>query len=133
MVLHHLRPGYLSNVKRPTAKAIFRFFRDAGEDAISVLLLSLADQRATRGPLTTAYDQRHHEEIVWSLVEQYFSKKNEKPKVRLLSGYDLIKKLKLSPSPLFKKILTAVDEEQALGRIKSKQQALEIAKRMVTQ
>ncbi len=131
MVLHHLRPGYLSNVKRPTAKAIFRFFRDAGEDVVSVLLLSLADQRATRGPLTTAYDQRHHEEIVWSLVEQYFSKKKEKPRVRLLSGYDLIKKLKLSPSPLFKKILTAVEEEQALGRITSKQQALDIAKRMV--
>ncbi len=128
MVLWHLRPGYLSNFQRPTKKAVFRYFRDTQDEAVSTALLSLADQRSTRGPLTTEKDQRHHEEICRELVSLYFKKKNQKPFVRLINGTDLIKTLKLSPSPLFKLILDKVEENQALGKIKTKKDALRLAK-----
>jgi hypothetical protein len=38
--------------------------------------------------------------------------------------------LKLSPSPEFKKILAAVEEQQALGKIATAQEALAFAGRM---
>jgi poly(A) polymerase len=127
MVLLHLRPGYLSNFKKPTEKSVFRYFRDAKDEAVSILLLSLADQRSTRGPLTTEYDQKHHEKICLGLIKQYFAEKKKTPRVRLLTGHDLIKKLKLKPSPLFSKILTSVDEAHALGNITSRDEALALA------
>lgn len=130
MVLYHLRPGYLSNFKEPSARAIFRYFRDTKKEAVSVLLLSLADQRSTLGPLTTKSALAHHEKIVRKLLAQYFCKAQEKKQQRLITGHDLIKKLKLSPSPVFKKILGAVEEQQALGKIATLKEALALAKRI---
>ncbi len=128
MVLWHLRPGYLSNFKSPSAKAVFRYYRDTKDEAVSIALLSLADQRSTRGPLTTEEDQKHHEKICMNLVGEYFAKKKEKPFVRLIGGNDLIKQLKLKPSPIFSKILLAVEEQQAMGKITTKKEALELAR-----
>lgn len=127
MVLHHLRPGYLSNFKQPSERMIFRFLRDTKNEAAAILLLSLADQRATRGPLTTAYDQTHHEKICTGLVKAFFVKTKEIPVTRLLTGNDLIKKLKLKPSPVFGKILREIEEQQAIGKIKTREEALELA------
>ena len=96
-----------------------------------MLLLSLADQRSTRGVLTTEYDQKHHQKICLGLVKRYFEEKKKVPLVRLITGNDLIKKLKLKPSPLFAKILNSVEEEQALGKISTKQEALAFAAKIV--
>jgi putative nucleotidyltransferase with HDIG domain len=130
MVRWHLRPGYLSNFKQPSEKAVYRYFRDTKETAVAVLLLSLADQRATRGPATTQADQEHHEAVCLGLVRRFFKKKDENPLVRLITGDDLIKGLKLSPSPLFAKILKAVEERQSLGELKDKREALALAKKI---
>lgn len=131
MVMLHLRPGYLSNFQNPSRRMIFRYFRDTKENAVSILLLSLADQRATRGPLTSARDQKHHEAICRRLMKEYFAKKKEKPFVRLIGGRDLIKEIKLKPSPLFGEILSAVEEQQTLGKIKTKEEALKLARKIV--
>ncbi len=130
MVLWHLRPGYLSNFKKPSEKAIYRYLRDTKDEAAGVFLLSLADQRATRGPLTTEEDQRHHESICLDLIQRYFDQKKEKPVARLINGDDLIRKLKLKPSPLFAKILSEVAEKQVLGQVGTRDEALALAKKI---
>ncbi len=129
MVSLHLRPGYLSNFKRPSDKAVFRFFRDARDEAVSILLLSMADQRSTRGPLTTAYDIAHHEAISLPLIGKYFERKKEKPFVRLLTGHDLIKELGLKPGPHFTAILAKVEEAQHLGKALTRDEAMAIARK----
>lgn len=131
MVQYHLRPGYISNFKRPSAKMLLRYFRDTADEAASIALLSLADQRSTRGPMTTDEDQKHHEKICQRLVKDYFNKKKEEPFVPLLTGRDLIEHLKLKPSPLFGKILKQIEEEQLLGKVKTKEEALAKAKNLV--
>ena len=98
---------------------------------MSILLLSLADQNATRGPLTTKEDVEHHKNICQGLIKEHFAKKEEKPLVRLITGHDLIKTLKLEPSPLFGKILKEIEEKQALGQIKTKKEALEWARQSI--
>jgi poly(A) polymerase len=127
MVTWHLRPGYLSNFKKPSERMIFRFLRDTKEEALGVLLLALADQAATRGPLTTKPKADHHRKICWQTIERFMEGKNRKPIVRLLTGHDLIKKLKLKPSPLFAQILDSIQEAQALNKISTKQEALALA------
>ena len=131
MILWHLRPGYLGDQEEVTPRAAFRYFRDTASEAVSTLLLSIADQRSTRGRLTTRQSRIQHERIVFGLVREYFRRKKQKPLVRLINGHDLIKKFKLEPSPLIGKILSKIDELQAIGRIKNKRQAMEAAGRMV--
>jgi len=132
MVTLHLRPGYLADNAALTQRARFRFFRDAGEEAISVLLISLADQRATKGFLTTEESRRRHERLIRRLIKEYFQNKKEKKIPRLINGHDLIKKFKLAPSPLIGKILAEIEELQAIGKIKTKQQAFSSAKKLIT-
>jgi len=127
----HLRPGYLSNFKRPSGKAIFRYYRDTKDEAAAIAILSLADQAATRGPLTTRARPKHHAKICRMLIERYFELKEQKPRKRLLTGHDLIKILKLKPSALFGKILSSVEESMALGKIKTKDEAIAVARKIV--
>jgi poly(A) polymerase len=127
IVLWHLRPGYLAGCLRPTERAIFRYFRDTGDDALAVLLLSLADQRATKGPLITADSRLRHEKTVKALIRRLLKQKNEKKSARLLNGNDIMRKFKLPPSPLIGKILDELEEAQAIGKIKNKAGALKLA------
>ncbi len=131
MVALHLRPGYMSNFNKAPAKMVFRFLRDAKEEAAAVLLLSLADQRATRGPLTTEKAVRHHETIVRSLLGLFFAKKKEMPFVRLIDGHDLITQLSLPPGPEFKRLLAAVDEAQHLGKVTTSGEALDYVRNLL--
>lgn len=130
MVLWHLRPGYLGDLKEITSRAIFRYFRDTAQEALAVLLLSMADQRATRGPLSTPASGRQHERTALFLIKKYFKSKKEKKLVRLVTGDDLIRKCGLSPSPLIGKILKELEELQAIGRLGNKRQAMDVALRL---
>jgi len=131
IVLWHLRPGYLADNEEVTPRAIFRYFRDTQKEGVSVLLTSLADQRATKGPLTTRQSRVRHEKVVLWLIKEYFRRKKEKKLPRLISGDDLIKKFKLAPSPLIGKILREIEELQAIGKIKTKEEALKTAKKFI--
>lgn len=124
MVFWHLRPGYLADTPKITPRAKFRYFRDTAQEGLSVLLISVADQRATRGPLTSKKSRVRHEEAVRTLIKEYFRKKKEKRPPRLISGDDLLKKFKLAPSPLIGRILCELQELQAIGRISSKKEAM---------
>lgn len=127
----HLRPGYLANFKRPSEKAIFRYFRDTKQEALSLAILAMADQAATKGPLTTLARHKHHTKICQMIIDRYFVKVQEKPKLRLITGNDLIKLLKLKPSPLFGTILAKVEEAAALGKITTKPEALALVRTLV--
>jgi poly(A) polymerase len=131
IVLCHLRPGFMADHEELTPRAKFRYFRDAAEEAISILLLSVADQRATKGPLTTNESRIHHERVCFSLIKEYFRKIKEKKIPRLINGNDLMRKFKLKPSPLIGKILAEIEELQAIGKIKTKKEALGLAVKFI--
>jgi len=131
MVLWHLRPGYLADNEKVTQRAIFRYFRDTAAEAVSVLLMSLADQRSTRGTLTTRQSRARHEKVVSDLVKEYFRRARDVLPVRLVNGDELIKKFKLQSSPLIGKILSQLEELQAIGKVKTKQDAFKAAARFL--
>ncbi|MDD5120272.1 MAG: HD domain-containing protein [Candidatus Omnitrophica bacterium] len=133
IVLWHLRPGYLADNQRPTERAIFRYFRDTGSDALAVILLSLADQRATKGPLTTALSRLRHEKMIKLLIGRLLKKNSEKKPVRLINGDDIIRKFRLPGSPLIGTVLDELEEAQAIGKIKNKKQALAMAAKIIKQ
>ena len=131
MIFWHLRPGYIADIENLTQRAIYRFFRDAGDEAVSILLLSIADQRSTRGPLTRGANRRHHEDVCLGLTREFFRKAKEKKLPPLVNGYDIMRHLKLPPGPLIGKILEEINETRAAGELKTKAEALELARKFV--
>jgi poly(A) polymerase len=131
MVFLHLRPGYLADNEEVTPRAIFRFFRDAGQESVSILLLSIADQRATRGPLTSKETRLQHERVNLDLIKENFRRRKEKKPERFITGDDLIKEFKLEPSPTIGKILRELEELQAIGKIKTKKEAFSAARKFM--
>jgi poly(A) polymerase len=131
LIFWHLRPGYLADQAPPSSRAIYRFLRDTESEGVAVILLSLSDWRATRGPLTNAKKRKKHERIMLGLVRRYFEEKKKKPLLKLVDGYDIMRKFNLVPSPIIGKILRKIKEEQALGRIKTKEQSYLVAKKLL--
>jgi poly(A) polymerase len=128
MIFWHLRPGYLADQVTPSRRAVYRFFRDTQEEGVSVILLSLADWRATRGPLTSSLKRKRHEKVMLQLAEDYLDTKKIKPVPKIINGYDLINSLGVKEGPEVGKILAKIKELQALGKVNKKAEALKAAK-----
>ncbi len=128
MVFWHLRPGYLADQVTPSRRAIYRFFRDAKEEGVSIILLSLADWRATRGPLADLKKRKGHEKVMLKLVEHYFVEKNKRPIPKIIDGYKLMERLKIKSGPVVGQILDKIRELQATGEIKKESEALAFGK-----
>lgn len=131
LVFWHLRPGYLADQKIPSRRAGYRFFRDTGEEGVSVIILSLSDWRATRGPLIDMTKRKGHERVMLKLISGYFLAKANRPLPVLVDGYDIMRKFSLQPSALIGDILRKIKEEQALGKISTRSEAYQVARKVV--
>jgi putative nucleotidyltransferase with HDIG domain len=129
LVEEHLRPGQLSQEGLPTRRALYRFYRDTGEAATGILLLSLADDLAARGPRLSVEE--------WSGLVGYIAwvaaQPHEAPAIvkppRLVTGSDLIEALGLAPGPEVGRLLAAIDEAIAAGEVTNRDEALALARR----
>ncbi|MBI4778357.1 CCA tRNA nucleotidyltransferase [Candidatus Desantisbacteria bacterium] len=132
MVKHHMRPGYLVECEEVTDRAVYRFFKATGQEGISVLLLSLADRYATMGPASSAEGIKKHYKLVCCLLDKLYSHQPSANPPKLITGHDLMDYLCLPPSPLIGRLLQAVEEGVAEGRITDRMGALEYARQTVT-
>lgn len=128
LIYCHLRPGFMSDIPDLSRRALFRYFRDTGEEALSVALLSLADQRATKGRLKKAPNRLKHEKLIMSLIRNYLKQAKQEEKVPLVNGYDIMRKLRIKAGPLVGEVIEEINEAQAEGRLKNKRDALRWAK-----
>lgn len=129
MVREHLRPLQIAQDGSPSRRALFRYFRDCGDAAIDVLFLSLADHLATVGPRVEWDDWRGHVAVIKHILTQRSADEILVAPPRLLSGRDLMEALGLSPGPLVGQLLAAVEEAQGAGEIRSREEALALARR----
>lgn len=118
LIKHHMRPHNLAKLDTVSRRAVYRFFRDLGDLAIPCLLIALADAYAT-------------EMLSWGSLEAYAefmrtmitaSEEIGKPKP-ILSGDEIINKLKLKPGPIIGQLQSDLLEAQALKIITTKQDA----------
>jgi poly(A) polymerase len=133
IIYSHLRPGHMADIENLSQRAIFRYFRSCQEEAVSVALLSLADQRATRGRLQRTKQRARHEKLIRFLIRKFFKQLKEKKETPLINGHDVMREFKLEPGPVIGKILTEVREAQAEESVRTKEQALLWAKRFYKQ
>jgi len=134
IILHHMRfhafTSRLQNDKEePTRKAIYRYFRDASEAGVDLVLLGLADLRGTQDHTLSQETWVNALDVARTLLENYFEKKEETvAPPRLLDGNDLMKELNLQPGKIIGQLLEAIREAQATGMIANRDQALAFAR-----
>ena len=135
IIFNHMRFHFftmqLEEKKRePTRKSIYRFFRDAGEAGVDLILLGLADLRGTRDHTQTTENWGAALDIAKIFLENYWEKREETvAPPRLLDGHDLMKELNLDGGRIIGQLLEAIREEQAIGNIKTREQALDFARK----
>lgn len=123
IVRHHMDPHHLAGVEL-TRRAIFRYLKRTGDLAFPLLLLAYSDAEATPPGNVLEGHKRLIEEVIKFVEEE----KKKKAKKRLITGYDLID-MGLKPGPIFREILNYIEELQAEGSIKTKEEAIEEVKK----
>ena len=130
MRIHFQTDRLLNEGKPPSRRAIYRFFRETGPAGVEVCLLTLADLRATYEQTLPQEAWVAALELVRTMLEAWFEKKEEQVTPRpLVNGNDLMQVLSLQPGPLVGKLLETIREAQAVGDVFTKEQALELAKK----
>jgi poly(A) polymerase len=130
MVEEHLRPAQMSQGSElPTARAIFRYYRDLGDVAVDTLYLSLADYLAAKGPDLSADRWAAHARIVGHILAGAVPVTGPGRPPRLVTGDDLMRHLDLPPGPLVGRLLDRIEEARAAGEIASREDALALAAR----
>ncbi|HEX2992340.1 MAG TPA: hypothetical protein VHO49_16760, partial [Anaerolineales bacterium] len=134
IVHQHMRFHFFANrmesdKQEPSRRAIYRFFRDAGEAGVDLVLLGLADLRGTRGPALTQETWTASLDVARVLLENYWEKRQETvAPPRLLDGNELMRELDLEPGRIIGQLLESIREGQATGKIESREQALQYAR-----
>jgi poly(A) polymerase len=133
IVNNHMRPSYLSHTADlPTSKAIYRFFKDTGAAGIDICLLSLADMLATYGTTLPAERWDRHLEVVRTLFQAWWDKRDEQVlPIPLINGEDLISEFNLESGPIIGTILESVREAQITGEVNSKNEAFQLVKKIL--
>lgn len=134
LVRHHLRPGFLSREPQLTRRAIYRFYKDLGDDGPACLLTWWCDRMATRGSLSRVDQVDQQRSRLEEMLSPYFFKVEEMVKPpRLVDGHRLMTELRLVPGPLVGDLLDAIEEAQAEGRVRSAEEAIAMARQQLAQ
>jgi poly(A) polymerase len=115
----------------PTRRAIYRFFRDAGDGAVDTLFISLADHLASRGPGLDLEQWKEHNLLVSYVLDEREREASPVRPPKLISGDDLVQLFNLQPGPELGHILEAVREAQAVGEVTNREEALSLASKLL--
>ncbi len=127
---HHLRPLNLFNQEERSAEDFYRFFRHTGPEAIGVLLVGFGDLSAARGPLADPARDQEFLQMMRDLVKYYFEEYYPAVSTpELIKGRDLIGFLQMKPGPLVGQLLKEIREQQLVGALRDRDEALDFASR----
>jgi poly(A) polymerase len=129
-VEHHLRPALMSHGDDlATTRAVFRYFRSAGDAAVDTLYLNLADYLAARGPFLEKDEWAAYTKKVCHILESGVGQQGKAPSMpRLVDGNALMAELALLPGPLVGQLLDAIQESQATGEVNTRDAAIALAR-----
>lgn len=134
MVRHHLRPTQMrQGVEMPTQRAVYRFFRDLDTAAVDTLYLNIADYLSAKGPrVVDAQDWEGHCRLIGHILHEGLREREDLgSRPRLVDGHVLMQALELRPGPELGKLLEAIMEAQGAGDISTREEALQLAVRLL--
>jgi tRNA nucleotidyltransferase/poly(A) polymerase len=133
LVRHHVRPRFLFTAlheQKAGPRAVTRFFMKCAEHIPDLLIIAAADmlgKEAQPGERSTAFTAFLNQLMVD--FETNFRPRKSRP--RLLTGHDLTAEFRLEPSPLYKKILSRVEEERLSRSDMTRQEAFNLVRKLI--
>ena len=125
MVEHHLRPSQMAqHGELPSARAVYRYFRDVGDAAIDTLYLNMADYLAARGPDLSRQEWTDHCRTIGHILQEGTGQKTPGRVPGLVDGHDIMDTFSLAPGPKVGALLEVVREAEAGGEIGSREEAM---------
>ncbi|MBQ8458878.1 HD domain-containing protein [bacterium] len=126
IIKKHMYPSAVVSSPELSEKVMMRYIRKSEDNAIDNILIAQADRLSARGPEITDVIVNENISALNDLLEYYLDKKETlKPLPKLLDGNDVMKLLKIKPSPKLGKILEALYEGQISGDILTKDDAVQ--------
>ncbi len=129
MRIHYLVDAQIKEQRQPSRRSIYRFFRVAGPAGVDLILLALADCRATYENTLSQETWLAYLDVCRLLLENWWEKPEESVMPpALINGNELMAALHLPPGPLLGSLLEAIREGQAAGKIKTQEEAIAFAR-----
>lgn len=133
VIKYHMYPLFLCNSLKAspeqdiTSKGVRKFIYETGDEWLPILLISDADIRATKqGKDSLIYLAK----VASKIANAYFNESAPLPPP-LITGKDVMNEFNLAPGPIIGKILKHVRKSQLNGELQTKEEALELASKMV--
>jgi len=128
----HMRPLSMIQEGKPSARALFRFYRDVGDAAPATIILFLADFLGMRGEKTPSSELDLALENVVSFLTPFVENEDASPiPPPLLKGKTIIEMFNLQPGPQIGQLLSSLQEAQAAGEVQTLEQAIEYVKTLL--
>jgi len=133
VIADHMRPAHLAREPRISNRAVYRFFRDAGDAGVDICVLTLADQRGNASPQINQQEDARRRATNAILLDRYFrARETVIVPPALIDGRVLMRELRLEAGPRVGELLEAIREAQAEGEVKTREDALEFARKNLT-
>lgn len=129
IVANHMRPALLAQERSLSRRAIYRFWQDTKDWGVETCLLSLADHLATWMEDVVPERWESRVRVVRELLTAYFHHQEEFFPRPLVRGDELIEALGIEPGPIVGKLLHKILEAQVEREIRSKEEAIELARK----
>jgi len=130
LVRRHMRFEGLVQQDVPSDRARLRYLNTTAPTSRESIMLSVSDRMAVRGIRVSEDDIRHHLALAREMMDFAFAVEEAVPLPKLVAGDELMRELGLEPGPLLGELLGRIQEEQQLGNIATRGEALELAREL---
>jgi hypothetical protein len=110
-------------------REIDRYLRATAPCEVEIIALSVADRLATRGPRTTEAQISRHLALARQVLGVHYQLQDRGPVRPLVSGDELARALGRAPGPWLSGLLEALREEQVVGSVRTREEAVNFARR----
>lgn len=132
LVKNHMRILQLIGSGNTTQRAIYRLRRDAGKTFPALCLLSLADAASYKN--LRGFEKNNVAVVhrfIRKTIKQYFDDMKKPPATKIIDGHVLMRRLSLKPGPAVGAILKRLEEERAVGTVKTTDDAVKCARKIL--
>jgi hypothetical protein len=126
--LMHLPLGFMVHRTPLSLRQIDRYLRATAPWEVEIIVLSVADRLATRGPRTSESAIRRHLALAREVMDVHFDLVDRGPVQPLLAGDEAAADLGRPPGPWLAQLLDQLREEQVVGAVRTREQALRFAR-----
>ncbi len=120
----HLPLGFMVHRTPLSLRQIDRYLRLTAPSEVEIIVLSVADRLATRGPRTSESAIARHLVLAREVMDAHFALADRPAQRPLLPGDEVARELGREPGPWLVPLLDALREGQTVGVLRTREQAL---------